>query len=223
MRPGAVAPVDSAAMSHSPGPAPATDPARRRRLVAGLVALAAVTLLLDQATKVWALQALDEGVRRQVLGDLLGLQLLFNPGAALGIATGTTWLLTIVAIAVVVVIVRVAGRLGSRAWAVALGLLLGGALGNLTDRLFRDPGVFRGHVVDFIAYLDWFVGNVADIAIVVAAGMLMLLSLLGIRLDGTREGRDEPATGADTAAEAPGDAAPEDAPAGPETPTRRDG
>lgn len=197
-------------MSHSPGPAPATDPARRRRLVTGLVVLAAVTLVLDQVTKAWALQALDENVRRPVLGDLLGLQLLFNPGAALGIATGTTWLLTLVAIAVVVVIVRVAGRLGSRGWTVALGLLLGGALGNLVDRLVRDPGVFRGHVVDFIAYLDWFVGNVADIAIVVAAGMLMLLSLLGIRLDGTREGRGEASTEDEAhAPEAPGADAPE--------------
>ncbi|WP_203669242.1 signal peptidase II [Cellulomonas pakistanensis] len=234
-------------MSHSPGPAPATDPARRRRLVTGLVGLAAVTLVLDQATKAWALQALDEGVRREVLGDLLGLQLLFNPGAALGLATGTTWLLTLVAIAVVVVIVRVAGRLGSRAWAVALGLLLGGALGNLVDRLFRAPGVFRGHVVDFIAYLDWFVGNVADIAIVVAAGLLMILSLMGIRLDGTREGRDaddheaaeaDAADGARAGSDAPAadvpasDARASDAPAAPapaadapvvpETPTRRD-
>lgn len=161
----------------------------------GLVVLAAVTLVLDQATKVWALAALDEGVRHPLVGDLLGLQLLFNPGAALGLATGTTWLLTVVAVTVVVVIVRVSRRLGSRGWAVALGLLLGGALGNLVDRIIRDPGVGRGHVVDFIAYADWFVGNVADIAIVVAAGLLMLLSVRGVRLDGTREGTepDEPA------------------------------
>ncbi|VTR78621.1 signal peptidase II [Cellulomonas hominis] len=168
--------------------------------------LAAVTLVLDQATKAWALQALDEGVRRQVVGDLLGLQLLFNPGAALGIATGTTWLLTLVAITVVVVIVRVSRRLGSRGWTVALGLLLGGALGNLTDRMIREPGVARGHVVDFIAYGDLFVGNVADIAIVAAAGLLMVLSLLGVRLDGTREPRrsDAPDT---PAAETPAVAA----------------
>lgn len=181
-------------MSDTPGPAPV--PARRR-LVAGLVALAVVTYVLDQATKVWALAALDEGVRHPVLGDLLGLQLLFNPGAALGLATGTTWLLTLVAITVVVVIIRVSRRLGSRGWAVALGLLLGGALGNLTDRLIREPGVFRGHVVDFIAYGDLFVGNVADIAIVAAAGLLMLLSLRGLRLDGTREGRAAAGTGDD--------------------------
>ncbi|WP_282945409.1 signal peptidase II [Cellulomonas endometrii] len=215
-RPGAVRPASEPATVPAPVPAPAPEPAgasetaleptpapvppaRRRRLVVALVVLAAVTLVLDQATKAWALQALDEGVRRQVVGDLLGLQLLFNPGAALGIATGATWLLTLVAITVVVVIVRVSRRLGSRGWTVALGLLLGGALGNLTDRMIREPGVARGHVVDFIAYGDLFVGNVADIAIVAAAGLLMLLSLLGVRLDGTREPRrsdapDAPAT-----------------------------
>lgn len=178
----------------------------RRRLVAGLVALAAIVLVLDQVTKAWALASLDEGVRHPVLGDLLGIQLLFNPGAALGLATGTTWLLTIVAIVVVVVIVRVSRRLGSRGWAVALGLLLGGALGNLTDRMIREPGVARGHVIDFIAYGDLFVGNVADIAIVVAAGLLMILSLRGVRLDGTREGAvDAGGTDvADPAAPAPG-------------------
>lgn len=171
----------------------------RRRLVAVLVALAVVTLALDQATKAWALATLDEGVRHPVLGDLLGVQLLFNPGAALGLATGTTWLLTIVAVVVVVVIVRVSRRLGSRGWTIALGLLLGGALGNLTDRMIREPGVARGHVVDFIAYGDLFVGNVADIAIVAAAGLLMILSLRGVRLDGTREGVVDAEAGADVA------------------------
>lgn len=171
--------------------APAVAPERRRRLVLSLVAVAAVVLAVDQVTKQWALAALDEGVRQPVLGDLLGLQLLFNPGAALGLSTGTTWPLTLVAVAVTVVIVRVSRRLGSGLWALALGLLLGGALGNLGDRLFRQPGFGRGHVVDFIAYLDWFVGNVADIAIVVAAGLLMVLSLRGVRLDGTRDTGDE--------------------------------
>ncbi|WP_158373195.1 signal peptidase II [Cellulosimicrobium cellulans] len=187
------------------GARPDVAPARRRRLVATLVALAAVTLVLDQATKAWALAGLDEGVRHPVLGDLLGLQLLFNPGAALGLATGTTWLLTIVAITVVVVIIRVSRRLGSTGWTIALGLLLGGALGNLVDRLIRDPGVFMGHVVDFIAYGDLFVGNVADIAIVAAAGLLMLLSLMGVRLDGTRERREDPASAAEGAGDVAGD------------------
>jgi signal peptidase II len=178
--------------------------------VATLVALAAVTLVLDPATKAWALAGLDEGVRHPVLGDLLGLQLLFNPGAALGLATGTAWLLTIVAITVVVVIIRVSRRLGSTGWTIALGLLLGGALGNLVDRLIRDPGVFMGHVVDFIAYGDLFVGNVADIAIVAAAGLLMLLSLMGVRLDGTRERREDAAEPAGDAADGAPAATPED-------------
>lgn len=180
-------------MSTNPHPetAPSPDaPARRARhaRLTWLIALAAAVLVVDQVSKAWALSALEEGVRHPVLGDLLGIQLLFNPGAALGLATGTTWLLTLIALVVVVVIVRVARKLGSMGWAIALGLLLGGAIGNLIDRLVREPGVGRGHVIDFIAYGNWFVGNVADIAIVVAAGLLMILSFRGVALDGTREG-----------------------------------
>lgn len=180
-------------MSTNPHPetAPSPDaPARRARhaRLTWLIALAVGVLAVDQVSKAWALSALEEGVRHPVLGDLLGIQLLFNPGAALGLATGTTWLLTLIALVVVVVIVRVARRLGSMGWAIALGLLLGGAVGNLIDRLVREPGVGRGHVIDFIAYGNWFVGNVADIAIVVAAGLLMILSFRGVALDGTREG-----------------------------------
>lgn len=159
----------------------------RRRLLPLLVSLTVIVLLLDQLTKVWVLQTLVEGETVPVLGDLLSLQLLFNSGAALSIAEGMTWVLTLIAVAVVVVVIRISRRLGSTGWAVALGLLLGGALGNLVDRLFRQPGVGRGHVVDFIAYGDLFVGNVADIAIVAAAGLIMLLALRGIQIDGTRE------------------------------------
>ncbi|WP_263120694.1 signal peptidase II [Cellulomonas sp. RIT-PI-Y] len=174
-------------MSTNPPPAPTSAvPARRARLV-WLIALAVGVLVLDQLTKAWALSGLEEGVRHPVLGDALGIQLLFNPGAALGLATGTTWLLTLIALVVIVVIVRVSRRLGSTGWAIALGLLLGGAVGNLIDRLVREPGFGRGHVIDFIAYGNLFVGNVADIAIVVAAGLLMILSFRGVRLDGSRE------------------------------------
>jgi len=171
-----------------------TTPARRRRLLVTLVTITVVVLLVDQLSKVWALSALEGEGRRELLGSLLGFELVRNPGAALSIATGMTWLLTLVAIAVVVVVVRAARRIGSMLWAVALGLLLGGALGNLGDRLFRAPGVARGHVVDFIAYGNWFVGNVADIAIVVAAVLVVLLAVLGIRIDGTRE-RDDDTSG----------------------------
>ncbi|MGY4646149.1 signal peptidase II [Cellulomonas sp. URHB0016] len=172
----------------------ALTPRRRRRLLLTLVSITVTVLVLDQLSKIWALSALEGEGRRELLGTLLGFELVRNPGAALSIATGMTWLLTLVAIAVVVVVVRAARRIGSTLWAVALGLLLGGALGNLVDRLFRSPGVARGHVVDFIAYGNWFVGNVADIAIVVAAALVVLLAVLGIRIDGTRE-RDDDATG----------------------------
>ncbi|WNB87547.1 signal peptidase II [Cellulomonas sp. ATA003] len=152
-----------------------------------LAVLAVVVLAVDQVTKVWAVANLTEGRRTDLVGDLLGLTLLYNPGAALSIATGMTWVLTLVAVGVVAFTIRASRRIGSATWAVALGLLLGGAVGNLVDRFFRDPGPARGHVVDFIAYGDLFVGNVADIAIVAAAGLIMLLALRGIGLDGSRE------------------------------------
>ena len=161
---------------------------RRRALLIALFSISAVVLVLDQASKAWAISSLVEGERHDLVGKLLGLQLVFNPGAALSIATGMTWVLTIVATAVIVVIVRASRRIGSWAWAVALGLLLGGALGNLIDRLFREPGLASGEVVDFIAYADWFVGNVADIAIVTAAVLVVILAALGVHIDGTRDG-----------------------------------
>ena len=164
----------------------------RRRLLAVFVALAAAVLVLDQATKVWALDALEPGVSRPLVGDLLQLTLVFNPGAALSIGNGMTWVLTILVAVVSVVIVRASRRLGSTLWAVTLGLTLGGALGNLVDRLFRDPGFARGHVIDFIDY-GVFVGNVADIAIVGAAGLAVVLAMKGIQINGTRTPAGAPA------------------------------
>lgn len=175
----------------------APPPARRRALLITLFSLSVVVLLLDQVSKAWAIRSLVEGERQDLVGNLLGLQLVFNPGAALSIATGMTWVLTIVAAVVVVVIVRASRRIGSWAWAIALGLLLGGAVGNLVDRLVREPGIARGHVVDFIAYADWFVGNIADVAIVAAAVLVVILAALGVHIDGTRDGHkpDEAADG----------------------------
>ncbi|MGK2349336.1 signal peptidase II [Actinomyces sp. W5033] len=157
--------------------------------------LAAAVVLADQATKAWAVSALSDGHRVPLLGDLLGLVLLRNPGAAFSFATGQTWVLTLVAALAALVVLRASRRLGSAWWAVALGLVLGGAVGNLIDRLLRSPGALRGHVVDFIDYGGVVVGNVADIAIVVAAGAIMVLSLYGLGIDGSRasgaEGRQE--------------------------------
>ena len=178
------------------GERPAVDPGRRRSLLRLFLAITVVVLLIDQLTKIWAVAALEPGVRTPLLGDLLGLQLIRNDGAALSIASGMTWLLTIVATVVVVVIVRVSRRLGSRGWAVALGLLLGGALGNLVDRMVREPGPLHGHVIDFLAYWRLFIGNVADIAIVVAAVLVVWLTARGVHVDGTRDhaGRSEQAS-----------------------------
>jgi signal peptidase II len=159
---------------------------RTPRLIVAFALIAIGVVIADQVTKVWALSALTADERTPVLGDLLGLTLVRNPGAALSIATGMTWVFTVAAVGVTIVVLRIANRLGSRGWTVALGLLLGGAVGNLIDRLIRDPGVGRGHVVDFIAYGDWFVGNVADIAIVAAACLMGLLGMRGIGVDGGR-------------------------------------
>ncbi|HLV02977.1 MAG TPA: signal peptidase II [Actinomycetaceae bacterium] len=183
-----------------------TQQGRRRRIVL-LLWLAAGIAVVDQVTKYLAEARLTPGVVNPLLGDLLGLQLIYNPGAAFSLATGMTWIFTVITVAVVVYVLRVARRLYSTPWAVALGLLLGGALGNLYDRLLREPGFGRGHVVDFINYNGWFVGNVADIAIVAAAVLIAVLALRGVEVDGTRTA--PPADGA-AAGEDPAPAVPDE-------------
>ena len=160
-------------------PAPA-----RPRLLLALTGVAAGVYALDQLTKILAVGRLRPGDSHALVGELLRLQLIRNAGAAFSMATGVTWVLTIVALVVVIVVVRSARRLGSAGWAVTLGLLLGGAAGNLTDRLLRSPGFGRGHVIDFIDYAGLFIGNVADIAIVVAAVAVAVQAVRGIGLDG---------------------------------------
>lgn len=155
-------------------------------LVVVFVVIALLVVALDQGTKLYAVERLTPGVVVPVLGDVISWRLIFNPGAAFSMATGMTWVLTLVAVVVVAVVLRVARRLRSRAWTLALGLLLGGAAGNLVDRLAREPGIGQGHVVDFIDYNGWFVGNVADIAIVLAAVLVAVLALVGLEVDGRR-------------------------------------
>lgn len=173
------------------------QPPRRLRLFA---VLAVAVLAADVATKTLAVAYLSAEPPVRLLGGSVYLVLFRNPGAAFSLATGMTWALTLVAIGVVVVILRAASRLRSAGWAVALGLLLGGALGNLGDRLFRAPGPLRGHVVDFISLFApdgsvWPVFNIADASICTGAALLILLALRGRELDGTRRtSRDEPAT-----------------------------
>ena len=151
-----------------------------------LIGAAVVVYAADQLAKAWALAHLQPDVPRDLLGSVLRLNLTRNPGAAFSIATSATWVLTLIAAAVVVVIVVTSRKLNSLGWAWALGLLLGGSLGNLTDRLIRPPGLGRGHVVDFLMLPHWPIFNVADSAIVTAAVLIGLLALRGTGLDGTR-------------------------------------
>ncbi len=161
------------------------------RRVGLLAAVALSVVALDLLTKIIAVALLTPGESPRILGGLVYFSLLRNPGAAFSMATGMTWLLALVAIGVVVVIIRMAPRLRSTAWAVSLGLVLGGACGNLIDRIFRSPGFLQGHVVDFVSVFapnaQYFpVFNVADSAITVGGISLVITAMLGIDFDGTR-------------------------------------
>ena len=168
----------------APSTPPPVPPGRQRRLTTLVLGLALAVLVVDQGTKVWALNTLTPGEKIDLIGSLISLNLIRNPGAAFSIGDGATWILTIVSLAILGWVLVAARKVGTMAWAVALGLLLGGALGNLGDRFFREPGPGRGHVVDFIDYFGWFIGNVADIAIVVGAGVIMVLAYRGTPVSG---------------------------------------
>jgi signal peptidase II len=144
----------------------------------------------DQLTKAWATANLQPDQPRELIGSVLRLNLIRNSGAAFSIGTGATWILTAIACSVVVFILIFARRLGSRGWALALGLLLAGSLGNLTDRMFRTPGPGRGHVVDFLQLPHYPIFNLADSAIVSAAILIAVLAFRGINIDGTRASKD---------------------------------
>ncbi|WP_430593048.1 signal peptidase II [Humidisolicoccus flavus] len=141
----------------------------------------------DFLSKEWVIANLPPGQSVPILGEVLQFTFVRNPGAAFSIASGLTWILTILALIVVVVIVSQAHKIHYWAWALGFGLLLGGVLGNLYDRIFREPGAFEGHVIDFI-HVGGFpaIFNIADSAICVAMGIIVLLVFRGIGLDGTR-------------------------------------
>jgi signal peptidase II len=155
-------------------------PRRRLRL---LLSIAAAVLLLDIVTKVLAVRLLVPGQPVSIIGDTVTWTLVRNSGAAFSMATGYTWMLTLVAMGVVVGIIWMGRRLVSPWWAVGLGMILGGALGNLVDRFFRAPGPLRGHVVDFLSIGWWPVFNVADPAVVGGAMLLVALSVFGYEFD----------------------------------------
>ncbi len=157
---------------------------RRHRPLGLFFAVAVIAYVVDQVTKVWAVARLDGELPIVVVPHLFSLSFLRNPGAAFGMGDSITPVLTAFMIVIAAAVVVAALRVRHRGWALALGLLLGGALGNITDRLARAPGVFHGHVIDFLDYAGFFVGNVADIAITVAAVLLRVLSGRGIGRDG---------------------------------------
>ncbi|MEU2714037.1 signal peptidase II [Streptomyces sp. NPDC007205] len=164
-------------------PAPVRD--RRGRRIALLFAVAAFAYALDLISKTLVVAKLEGHEPIKLIGDWLELNAIRNPGAAFGFGAAFTVIFTLIAAAVIVVIIRLARKLYSYPWAIALGLLLGGALGNLTDRIFRAPGVFEGKVVDFIAPKGFAVFNLADSAIVCGGILIVLLSFRGLDPDGT--------------------------------------
>ena len=165
---------------------PATHGDEGKRRVGALLTVALVVLALDLVTKLIAVAELTETEMVEVVDGVLSLRLVRNPGAAFGVAQGLTFALTVIAVVVILVILRISRRLRSPGWAVGLGMVLGGAIGNLVDRLFREPGPLRGHVVDFLELPHFPVFNVADSAIVTGAVLMVLLSLFGITYDGRR-------------------------------------
>lgn len=160
-----------------------TDPPPPRRRLRLLLSVAGVVLFLDVVTKVLAVRLLTPRQPVSIFGDTVTWTLVRNSGAAFSMGTSYTYVLTLVASGVVVGIIWMGRRLLSPWWALGLGMILGGALGNLVDRFFRSPGPLRGHVVDFLSIGWWPVFNVADPAVVGGAILLVGLSLFGFDFD----------------------------------------
>jgi signal peptidase II len=174
----------------------------RRRFLLLFAAIAATAYTVDVVTKVLAVSHLSGEPPIPLVGDLLSLYLTRNSGAAFSFLTGYTEVLAVVAMVAVVVVLWVSRRLGSTGWAIALGFLLGGVAGNLTDRLVREPGFMRGHVVDFLMLPDFPIFNVADICINIAAAVIILQAVRGTNVDGSRhdDAADDRREGDDEAA-----------------------
>ena len=164
-----------------------TAPARKRR-IAVLVGVAAFVLAADIITKAIVVSHLRPDQPVHLLGNVLEFWLTRNPGAAFSVGTGETAVFTVIAFGVIVYIARTARKLYSAGWAISLGLLLGGAMGNLGDRIFRAPGLFRGDVVDWIGVVPRYypIFNLADSAIVCGGILTVILAMRGYHLDGTR-------------------------------------
>lgn len=150
-----------------------------------LLLVALVAIAVDFATKEWALATFRPGENVDVIGSFLQFTLVFNTGAAFSLGTGYTWVFTIIASVVVIGIGYIGWRVRSLWWGVTLGLMMGGAAGNLVDRFFRDPAPLHGAVIDFIRLPNWPVFNIADSCVVVGACLVVALTFKGLNLDGT--------------------------------------
>jgi signal peptidase II len=155
------------------------------------VAVAVTAYLVDLVTKLLAVRHLTENEPVDVVGGLLRFELVRNPGAAFSTGTSYTLLLSLIAVVAAGVVIRFGRRLGDRTWAIALGLLLAGVCGNLTDRIFRAPGVLRGHVVDFLALPHWPIFNVADMLIDAGVLLIIIQTWRGVGITGVRHARGE--------------------------------
>ena len=153
---------------------------RLRGRVAVFVALAAVSIALDQLTKALALARLGNGIRVALPGPLRGLRLVRNPGASLGLGSGSTWVISLIALAACLLIIVLALRTTSMVWTVVLSMAFSGAAGNLIDRVSYASGFLDGAVVDFLDY-GWSVGNVADIYLTLAGVAVVVLIFCNVR------------------------------------------
>jgi len=161
-----------------------------------VLGLAAGILAVDQLAKWLVVEHLPEGVGVPVIGELVQFHFVRNPGAAFSLGIGATWIFAAIALAVAVIIVVFARRIRSLAWATVFGMLLGGTVGNLADRLFREPGFGQGHVIDFIQLWGFpAIFNAADIAITGSVVLLVVLTLMGLGIDGVRARRGASASG----------------------------
>ena len=163
-------------------PLPPAEVRNRNLVIVGVTAV--LVYVADLITKLLAVAKLEHKDSKQIVGTFFQLDFTRNGGAAFGIGVGMTIVFTLLSMVVIGVVLRTANRLGSAWWAVVFGLVLGGALGNLTDRLFRSPGFMRGHVVDFLHLKNWPVFNLADTAFCTAGGIVFLLVLRNIPLEG---------------------------------------
>ena len=180
--------------------------ARPRRFVL-LLLVALTAILVDLATTQWVLSTFSEGESVDVIGSFLQFTLVFNTGAAFSLGTGYTWVFTIIASCVVLAIAYIGRRVRSVWWGVTLGLMMGGAAGNLVDRFFRDPAPFHGAVVDFIRLPNYPVFNIADSCVVVGAILVVVLTFKGLGMDGeiVEDTRDKKKTKKDQGGPGPAD------------------